>query len=150
MGFEDDTWMRAPLDSAAVGAGNDDMISIKAAVVTLMALEHNVQGGVAAMQGWHKAGSAFAFYVGSTPPTLPGGGVFSDSDRGRIWIDTTGMSSTVPPVLKVYVGTDVAPGKASGWAPVSVATAALATLATTATHIPTAQADVVAGAIWVT
>ena len=142
MGFETAAWMTQPLDSDAVGSGNDEIWALKSAVATVVNLEHDLVAGDAAKQGQHKLGSGIIYYGTSAPTTTPGGVALSVADKGRLWYDTTTLNlGATPPVygiLKVYDG--------SAW---QLSVTATPLLAVTAQHIPTAQADAVAGAIWV-
>lgn len=114
------TWNTAfeavPAGGASPTGGDDAIRDLKGAVRERVIKEHvmDLSGGVAADDGWHREGSAIAYYESSAPTNRPDAATSLDSDdAGRLWYDTdTGLvsiwsGSAWVPITKVFMRTSI-------------------------------------------
>ena len=91
----------SPAGSDAPSTLDNRIRELKEAIYERVAKEHvmSLASGLAGEDGYHKAGSANAFYAGTAPTTLPDGTVLGAAHAGRLWYDTA------KGVLRVWSGT---------------------------------------------
>ena len=91
----------SPAGSDAPSTLDNRIRELKEAIYERVAKEHvmSLASGLAGEDGYHKAGSANAFYAGTAPTTLPDGTVLGAAHAGWLWYDTA------KGVLRVWSGT---------------------------------------------
>lgn len=86
----------APAGGDSPSGGDDSIRELKQATRERLAKEHksDLSSGTAALEGWHKQGSAISYYAATAPTTRPDGTTALDSsDYGRLWYKTdTGLA----------------------------------------------------------
>ena len=84
----------SPQDSDSPAEGAQRIRELKETAGSLLDKEHKARdAGSVAAQGWHRSGSAIAYYTASEPTTRPDETTALDaSDAGRLWVDSgTGL-----------------------------------------------------------
>lgn len=94
------TWNTAfegtPAGSAAPAEGDDRIRELKSATRERIEKEHvmDTGSGLYSEDGWHREGSAIAYYESSAPTNRPDGATALDTDdAGRLWVDSDDRSS---------------------------------------------------------
>ena len=91
------TYLTKPLNTDSPAAGDDEIRDVKDAVEERAELEHfwdsadtTTTAGGASGHGWHREGSAKAYYQAAAPTTRPDPGTtaLDSNDEGRLWIDS--------------------------------------------------------------
>ena len=80
----------SPADSDSPAEGAERIRELKETAGSLLDKEHKARdAGSVAAQGWHRSGSAIAYYAGTEPTTRPDGTTaLAASDAGRLWTDS--------------------------------------------------------------
>jgi hypothetical protein len=82
------TWLNSPLNTDSPSSGDDEIIATRTEFYDRLVKEH-VMGGTTLADGWHREGSAKAYYTATAPTTRADGSTALDSDdAGRIWIES--------------------------------------------------------------
>jgi hypothetical protein len=87
-GTWDSTFETVPAGSDNLSVGDDAIRALKAAISTRFGREHHgLTSDTNSKHGWHKAGSAVAFYQVSAPTAKPeaSGAVLDTDDTGRLF-----------------------------------------------------------------
>lgn len=94
------TWNTAfegtPAGSADPAEGDDRIRELKSATRERIEKEHvmDTGSGLYSEDGWHREGSAIAYYESSAPTNRPDGATALDTDdAGRLWVDSDDRSS---------------------------------------------------------
>lgn len=100
-----------PAGDASPAEGDDRIRELKETAGSLLDKEHLARdAGSTAAQGWHREGSAIAYYEASEPANRPDGATaLGATDAGRLWADSDDKA------LYVYTGSawdQITPGAA--------------------------------------